>query len=430
MSIRPATVCIGKLLVKTVIFAICFFPVFQWQSARAACGSFSGLIRHGSYAVADAGGRIISSCNADTPLVPASILKIPTALAALHILGQAFRFRTDFFIDQRHNLYIKGYGDPMLTSEEVALVLHHLRDLGVDRINGIFIDDSNYKLSGQIPGRGESDNPYDAAIGAVAVNFNTVKIRVDGKGMVVSDEPQTPTLPLMKQLGQGLGPGVYRLNICWKNCRPEKKTARYAAELFRGLQRRTGIPGDGPLGLRRAPTDSRLVYTHRNSKKLAEVLSSLLKYSNNLIADQVFLACGTAQNGFPATWDKARAATGAALRRILGPAAAAEIGMVEGSGLSRRDRMTARAMIRVLRAFAPYRGLLPEKKGVRLKSGTLEGVYNYAGYLPDGRLFVIMLNQPQNTRDLVLNRMKSSPARAGSGPYPSGPRTSRIFSGR
>lgn len=411
MSIRPATIRIGKLLFKTVVLAICFFPVFQWQSARAACGSFSGLIRHGSYAVADHGGRIISSCNVDAPLVPASILKIPTALAALHILGKAFRFRTDFLVDHQHNLYIKGYGDPMLTSEEVALVLRNLRDLGVDRINGIFIDDGNYRLSAQIPGRGDSDNPYDAAIGAVAVNFNTVKIRVDDQGTVVSDEPQTPTLPLMKQLGRGLRPGVYRLNICWKNCRPEKKAARYAAELFRGLQRRAGIPGDGPLGLRKAPTDSRLVYTHRNSKKLTEVLSSLLKYSNNLIADQVFLACGTAQHGFPATWDKARAATGAALRRILGPAAAAGIGMVEGSGLSRRDRMTARSMIRVLQAFAPYRGLLPVEKGVRLKSGTLTGVYNYAGYLPDGRLFVIMLNQPQNTRDLVLNRMKSSMAR-------------------
>lgn len=411
MPIRPAMVCIGKLLFKTVVFAICFFPVFQWQSASAACGSFSGLIRNGSYAVADSGGRIISSCNADMSLVPASILKIPTSLAALHILGKAFRFRTDLLVDRQHNLYVKGYGDPMLTSEEVALILHHLRGLGVDRINGIFIDDSNYRLSGQIPGRGGSDNPYDAAIGAVAVNFNTVKIRVDGQGTVVSDEPQTPTLPLMKQLGLGLRPGVYRLNICWKNCRPREKTALYAAELFRGLQRRAGIPGDGPLGLRKVPADSRLVYTHRNRKKLTEVLSSLLKYSNNLIADQVFLACGTAQNGFPATWNKARAATGAILRRILGPEAAAEIGMVEGSGLSRRDRMTARAMIRVLRAFAPYRGLLPGKKGVRLKSGTLEGVYNYAGYLRDGRLFVIMLNQPQNTRDLVLNRIKNSVAR-------------------
>ncbi len=410
MLIRSALVWIGKRLFRVVVFAICFFFILQWQSAHAACGFFHGLIRHGSYAVADSGGRIISSCNVDTLLVPASILKITTALAALHILGQEFRFRTDFLVDQQHNLYIKGYGDPMLTSEEAALALRHLRNLGVDRINGIFIDDSNYRLSAQIPGRGDSDNPYDAAIGAVAVNFNTVKIRVDAGGMVVSDEPQTPTLPIMKQLGQGLGPGIYRLNICWKKCRPEHKTARYAAELFRGLQRRAGIPGDGPLGLRKAPTDSRLVYTHRNSRKLAEILSSLLKYSNNLIADQIFLACGTAKNGFPATWDKARAATGAVLQRLLGPEAAAGIGMVEGSGLSRRDRMTARSMIRVLRAFAPYRGLLPKRKGVWLKSGTLEGVYNYAGYLPDGRLFVIMLNQPQNTRDLVLSRMKSSVA--------------------
>jgi len=400
----PAAIFAGRSLLKSVVFVLCCAVIFHLQAAQAACKTFSGLIRNGGYAIADSQGRIVSCCHPDTPFIPASILKIATALAALRILGKEFRFTTEFFIDQQHNLYIKGYGDPMLTSEEVALILQHLRDRGVNSMNGIFIDSSSYALSEQPPGRGGSNNPYDAAIGAVAVNFNTVNIRVNDQGTVVSNEEQTPTLPLMKKLGRGLGPGRYRLNIFRPGCEIGDMTARHTAELFRALQRRAGISGDGPLGSRPVPAACRLVYRHGNSRTLEEMLVSSLKYSNNFIANQIFLACGTHQYGYPATWGKARRAVRTALNHTLGASTADEILMDEGSGLSRRNRLTARTMLRVLQAFQPYAGLLPEKKGMRLKSGTLDGVYNYAGYLRNGAAFVILLNQPLNTRDAVLKR--------------------------
>jgi D-alanyl-D-alanine carboxypeptidase/D-alanyl-D-alanine-endopeptidase (penicillin-binding protein 4) len=136
-----------------------------------------------------------------------------------------------------------------------------------------------------------------------------------------------------------------------------------------------------------------------------------MRYSNNFIANQIFLACGMKRFGAPATWRKA----GEAVEEIMGENAgigADELLMVEGSGLSRRNRVTPRAMLRVLDFLKPYGALLPstEIHGRKLfvKSGTLSGVFSYAGYFVDGnRLdsFVLILNQKNNSREHLLSRM-------------------------
>jgi len=213
-------------------------------------------------------------------------------------------------------------------------------------------------------------------------------------------------LPIMKEMGRGLEQGVYRLNICQEECIPDELTARYTAELFRGLQRREGISGDGRFGIRHVPASTRLIYTHENSRNLNQVVASFLEYSNNYIANQVFLTCGARKYGYPATWDKARRAVQEALEDILGPATASMTALYEGSGLSRRTSTTASAMIRTLAAFKPYKKLIQEKNGNRIKSGTLDGVYNYAGYIHNEKPFVILLNQEQNTREKVLRRLE------------------------
>lgn len=383
----------------------------SWQAARAACHEFSDILHTGGYALADESGRIVSSCNRQTSFIPASIIKIPTALAAMHILGRGFRFRTAFYRDNRNNLYIEASGDPFLISEEVAYIIGELQAGGVNEIRGIFVDISRFALREEPPGMGRSDNPYDSPATAAGVNFNTVSIRVDEQGNVVSDEPQTPTLPIMAELGAGLPRGSYRLNICRPGCAADEQAARYTAELFRGLQDRAGIAGSGPLGIRQIPADAELVYTHANRKNLEQIVASLLEYSNNYTANMVFLACGMKQYGDPATWDKARKAVQEALANILGADTAMMIGLHEGSGLARSNRITAEAVIRSLVAFREHRNLLQEKQGHRIKSGTLDGVYNYAGYLDGSRPFVILLNQPQNTRDAVLRRLDRMTAR-------------------
>ena len=123
------------------------------------------------------------------------------------------------------------------------------------------------------------------------------------------------------------------------------------------------------------------------------------------MANQVFLQCGLQKFGPPATWDKARKAVRVSLGNILGREIAEEIQIVEGAGLSRNNTVTAMAMLRVLEVFYPYKELMQERKDSALKSGTLDGVYNYAGYLDKDRLFVILLNQKDNKRDAVLQRL-------------------------
>lgn len=390
-------------LFRPVVYFLLFSVVLDRQSAVADCRCFAGLLTHGGYAVADHSGRTVSSCSENTPFIPASIIKVPLALAAFDILGPDFRFTTEFYGDRQGNLFIKGYGDPFLVSEEIELILDRLAEKGVGSINTLFIDTGSVDGAEEMPGRGKSDNPYDVPISAVAVNFNTVNIRVYGSGRVESAEPQTPTLPIMHDLGKDLSPGEYRINVCQGVCSAEKQSARYAAELFRALQRKKGIPGDGSFAVKAVTADAVLLYSHRNTRNLAEVVSSFLEYSNNFIANQVFLRCGMERYDMPATWEKAGKAVGESLARVLGPDTAGQIHMEDGAGLSRNNRITAAAMLRVLEKFKPHVRLMQAKKNGRIKSGTLDGVYNYAGYLGDGKPFVIILNQKNNSRDAILD---------------------------
>ncbi len=388
---------------SSIVFFISLF--LAGQPAYAGCPSFSRFISHGAYAVMDIRGKKITGCNIDTPLIPASILKIATALAALKLLGPEFRFTTQFFQDSQHNLYIKGTGDPLLISEEVNTILTALQWHGVERINAIFIDPGNFSLEYQVPGHEDSNNPYDAPVGPVVVNFNSVAVSVANNKHILSNEPQTPTLPIMSTMAKNYVPGKYRINICAGGCNPDARMAQYTTELFRALQRKAGIPGRGDTGIKKVPADARLVYSHRNSKNMKYLLSSMLRYSSNFIANLVYLRCGAERFGFPATWRKADRAVHEVLVQLLGAHTASTIVQEDGAGLSRKNRITSRAMLALLQSFRPYSSLLAKKMGVPTKSGSMKGVYNYAGYLNDGSCYVIMLNQQYNGRKAILRHL-------------------------
>jgi D-alanyl-D-alanine carboxypeptidase/D-alanyl-D-alanine-endopeptidase (penicillin-binding protein 4) len=149
------------------------------------------------------------------------------------------------------------------------------------------------------------------------------------------------------------------------------------------------------------------MYEHLSAQPLVEIARSCLSVSNNFIANQLALTAGAQHFGAPATWEKGRQLLTHFARNRIG-IAKNELEVVEGSGLSRQTRITPIAMLKILRAFEPYRELLPEKNGAQLKSGTMNNVFCYAGYLdtPEGNvLFVLMLNQPENTRSLLLSSL-------------------------
>ncbi|MDH3347854.1 MAG: D-alanyl-D-alanine carboxypeptidase, partial [Desulfobulbaceae bacterium] len=374
----------------------------------ADCLQYSKYLHHGGLAVANRRGQIIKQCNGSRLFIPASVLKIATALASIKILGEQYRFTTEFYFDPYSQvLTIKGFGDPLLVSEEVDRIVFELRKRGVSNVAGIIVDDSAFELEDTVPGGGESDNPYDAPVAATSVNFNTVAVKINPGGEVQTAEVQTPFVPLMGELGMGYGEGEYRLNICQGESNNHNMTARYTAELFFSIMQRSSISVNGSWKRGKVSDGANLLYRHRSSRQLSEVIALCLQYSNNFTANSLFLAAGARRYGYPATWEKGRRALNEILTELLGEEMMRKVHVLEGSGLSRENRISVDALLRILQLFRPYDKLLPVKRGVLLKSGTMRGVYSYAGYLSEGgAAFAILLNQAENTRDTLLDSLR------------------------
>ena len=110
----------------------------EWDAVKSLIGSRDAIL------VSDPAGQILVRKNENRKLIPASILKIFTSLAALHYLGPEYRYRTEFYLDDAGNLKIKGYGDPLLISEIVNNICRQLVPLvgSSPRVNDLIVDDS------------------------------------------------------------------------------------------------------------------------------------------------------------------------------------------------------------------------------------------------------------------------------------------------
>jgi len=391
------------LIVPLLVVLLVWSAPLHSLAAESTLAVLREYIDNGGYAI-EKNGKIIAAENLNTLLVPASIIKVATSLAALYALGPDYRFETHVFMDPEQNLYIKGFGDPFLTSEEVSEIVRKLKETGCQRINNIYIDDTAFGIAEPADGTGLSDNPYDAQNSALAVNFNTINIEKDRNGIVRSAEEQTPTLALMSELSHDLPAGVHRVNINWNSKGGVETIRSYAGELFRAFQKKEDIAGNGSIAFRLVPADLAPFYIHRSSKTLEDIIAPLMLFSNNFVANQLFLAMGAAVYGLPATWEKSRQAMATFLLKKF-DLTSGEISVNEGSGLSRKNRVSPRALIKLLDAFKPYGHHLPEENGRLVKSGTLKGVYAYAGYFIENERkdsFVLILNQQRNNRDRIL----------------------------
>ena len=352
----------------------------------------------------DEHGDPLFSYHPNKPLIPASVIKIATALASIDILGEEYHFATEFFLDNRSRLAIKGWGDPFLVSEEIDRIAVALKKRGVNQIESIGLDSGSFLSEIRIPGTSHTQNPYDALNGALVVNFNTLNLRKDDKGKLFSAEEETPLTPLAYEKFKSIEAGeTSRVNL---TDQPEE-SLRYAGELFMAFFTRRGIVVRDRTVFQIDISNDKawsLIYRHNNSRSLTSIMKGLLKYSNNFIANQVFLVAGSRLRGFPASLPKSRWVFENYFRRELG-ISPPRLVINEASGISRNNRVTGEAMIKILERFKDRAELLTMKKGKRVKSGTLTHVYNYAGYLivKNGlRPFVILMNQKRNTRDKVL----------------------------
>ena len=355
--------------------------------------------------------KILYSYQANEQLVPASILKIGTALAVMHYLGKEYQFKTEFYLTDDQGILIRGYGDPFLVSEEWEMITQHLKRSARKYSPLIYLDTTRFRIDETIPGVESTLNPYDARNGALVTNFNTIYVEVLANQQVQSAEAQTPLTPIAKHLAKLLSVGKHRINISQQ----PQYSLPYVGELFREFLVKQGLTHFSTAKIKSQPMNpstDQLIYSHKNPRNVLDSLAAMLLYSNNFIANQFVLSIGLhTSNGSSTLVKGVRAIEQYFLQNIgLLPET---FSLAEGSGISRNNRISALSMWKLLQEFAPYESLLPKKDHTFVKTGTLKGVYTLAGYIPrkekPSLQYVIMLNQKKNTRMQVLEMLKKFP---------------------
>ena len=360
--------------------------------------------KNDSVLITDAQERILFSKNADQKRIPASILKIFTSLVTLHYLGDDYRFPTDFYLDQQMNLKIKGYGDPLLISEVILKISHVLAVLlkKSNPLNDLILDDSYFKQPLTIPGITSSAQPYDAPNGALCVNFNTVAFKRTAQGYV-SAAPQTPLLPFVinKIKASKLKAG----RIVFSHHKDE--ISIYAGLLFQHFLKKQGIRFNGKVKLGRVNAEAdRLIYRYEAMTSLNQNVVRLLEHSNNFMTNQLLITAGAKIIGSPGTLAKGVTIATDYAKHVLD---ITDITIVEGSGISRDNKVSAAQMDRILQEFMPYYYYMRRAGREYYKTGTLYGVSTRAGYIrrANGQLcrYVIMLNTPGKSTEPIALRL-------------------------
>jgi D-alanyl-D-alanine carboxypeptidase/D-alanyl-D-alanine-endopeptidase (penicillin-binding protein 4) len=305
-------------------------------------------------------------------------------------------------MDAEHNLKIKGYGDPLLISEvwqEIADTLaEKLRDF-----EELILDDTYFSQPLIIPGCNQSTNPYDAPVGALCTNFNTVFFDRDQQGKIIPAEPQTPMIPFARQKIRTLGLKKGRYVFISDH----EEAARYTGELLLYLLKQRGIKSRGGIRLGAIDPEDRLVYVYRSKFTLESAIKKMMEFSNNFVANQIFVALGASVYGPPGTVVKGVEAVSAYAKRNLH---LEDIEIVEGSGISRKNHLSAQEMLTILKQFKPYRHLLNRKDGELYKTGSLKGVRARVGYRGEGEqetyYFIIFINRTNPDMDWLTKCLR------------------------
>jgi D-alanyl-D-alanine carboxypeptidase/D-alanyl-D-alanine-endopeptidase (penicillin-binding protein 4) len=369
-------------------------------------GTLNGLLKSlnpaDSLLITDPEGRILVKVNESKKRVPASILKILTTLAAIHHLGETYRFRTEFYLDENRNLKIKGTGDPFLISEAWEEIADDLAKR-LDYFSDLVLDISHFAPDLSIPGISASTNPYDAPNGALCANFNTVFFRRDRRNTIVSAEPQTPMVPYASERIRGMGLRGGRHSI-FHNAR---EAAIHAGEILAHFLGARNVRQRGRIIFGSVASEDELIYVYRSALTLEQILGKMLEHSNNFIANQVLIALGAALDGPPGTLQKGVGVLSDYAEEVIH---LRDIDLAEGSGISRKNRLSALDFLEILRRFKPYRTLLESDGRLLYKTGSLKNVNTRAGYIECGSdrpsFFVILQNGSKADIEFAIENLK------------------------
>lgn len=376
-------------------FFVCLSLVLLFTFSRVGHAQgwkedFVQSLKNGGALVVRDDGKVLLEHRGSELFIPASTQKLATAACALKILGAESHFPTEFYVTPAGEMVVKGYGDPTLVSEELDKITQILKQRGFKKMTGLILDDSYFADNISIDGQGDTGRAYDASNGALVANYNTIYVKKLKNGQVVSMEPQTPLTPIAIKKAKSYKGGTLRVNLG----NNQNTSALFFGELFTEFLKKNGIAVSGGMRIASVPADAKLFYRHESTKSLEKVLRNMLDYSTNFTANQLVLIMGAKMQGAPATIDKGIDVVTEFLKTDVG---LQNFRVAEGSGLSRLNKISPREMVNLLDYFQPYEKLLDFKDGVfHAKTGTLNGVNTYAGYidLPDGKTatFAIFVN--------------------------------------
>ena len=396
--------------------------------------------------------------NGDAAFNPASAMKLFTTLAALELLGPAYRWKTEAYAAGplragvlEGDLVLKGYGDPRLDYESFWMLLRTLRGKGLREIRGnVMLDRSFFAPVAGDPGDfdGEALRPYNVLPDALLVHYKALRFAFvplpDGAGVRIYAEPRPPALELTNNLRLSSGPcvegrafrtllaasfqpgpppraafegrypvacGEKDLNVAFLP--PDEHVGGVLRELWTEM----GGAWSGRVREGIVPEGARLLHTHE-SAPLAEIVRDVNKFSNNVMARQLFLTLATAAYEPPAQVHRAREL----LRHWLNlkGIAAPELSIENGAGLSRTDRASAASLAALLQAawksavmpeyiaslpLAALDGTMrkrlhgePLAGQAHMKTGLLSDARAMAGYLLDAKgrrqIVVMLMNHP------------------------------------
>ena len=362
--------------------------------------------------------------------LPASTQKVITALAALIQLGPDFRFTTT--LETKGNVengVLKGdlvarFGaDPTLKRQDIRNMVATLKKSGVNQIDGnVLIDTSIFASHDKAPGWPWNDMTqcFSAPPAAAIVDRNCFSVSLysapkpgDMAFIRVASYYPVTMFSQVRTLPRGSAEAQYcELDVVpgdlnrftLTGCLPQRSEPLPLAFAVKDELKQAGITWSGTLLRQTQVNEPGTVVASKQSAPLHDLLKIMLKKSDNMIADTVFRMIGHARFNVPGTW---RAGSDA-VRQILRQQAGVDIGntiIADGSGLSRHNLIAPATMMQVLQYIAQhdnelnfismlplagYDGSLQYRAGlhqagvdgkVSAKTGSLQGVYNLAGFI-------------------------------------------------
>jgi serine-type D-Ala-D-Ala carboxypeptidase/endopeptidase (penicillin-binding protein 4) len=374
--------CLAALLLMLVLGlaapARAADPTLATRLARALAVPNVDPSRTAALAVDLRTGAVVYSRNAALSLLPASNEKLPIAYAALTLLGTGFRFHTEvvgtgsLVGDVWHgDLFLRGFGDPTLDQADLDGLATDVASWGIRHVDGAVIGDESW--------------------------FDALRTGPGWKPNFYIDES-----PPLSALVVGRG---------WFRSQTSARPALAAASLFRTTLAANGVLVDHPARTGTLTT-SGLPLARDVSAPLAEIVRFMGRESDNFTAEVLVKQLGALHAGSGSTGAGARV-----VRRALA-AAGVPLGGVriaDGSGLSRLDRLTATAVVGVLKAgiadpdirdaflaslaVAGVDGTLqgrletrPARGRVIAKTGTTNAACALSGFVRDRFVFAILQN--------------------------------------